>query len=82
MQSCRDIQQNRFFSNGGPNLHIKKIAQSCPEDNPAGILQGPLRMTNQPKYLVPLTIHRYTAVNIGRANGRTSFNDGKMGSGF
>ena len=52
MHSCKDIEENRFFGNGGPNLHILKIAQSCFEDNQDELLQGPHGIANPPKNLI------------------------------
>ena len=41
MHSCQDNEENRYFSNGGTNLHIHAIAQGRTEDNQVEFLQGP-----------------------------------------
>ena len=60
MPSYKDIEENVFFGNGGTNLHIYKIPQGCPEDNPAELFQGPTGMVNPQKNLVLLTISRFS----------------------
>ena len=69
MLSCQDIEENRFFSNGGTNLHIHPIAQGRPEDNQVEFLQGPHGIVNPPKHLVLNNIRRFTMEHIGAANG-------------
>ena len=71
MHSCQDIEENRYFSNGGTNLHIHAIAQGCPEDNQVEFLQGPHGIVNPPKNLVLNNIRRFTIEHIGAANGLT-----------
>ena len=68
MHSCQDIEENRYFSNGGTNLHIHAIAQSRPEDNQVEFLQGPHGIVNPPKNLVLNNIRRFTMEYIGAAN--------------
>ena len=51
MHSSENIGENRFFGNGGPNLHIKKIAQGFHEDNQPKILQETHKIANPPKKL-------------------------------
>ena len=46
------------FDNGGPNLHIKKVAQGCHEDNQADLLQGPHGSANLSKNFILQNIHR------------------------
>ena len=65
MHSCQDIEENRFFSNGGTNLHIHAIAQGCPEDNQVEFLRGPHGIVNPPKNLVLNNIRRYTQMANG-----------------
>ena len=69
MHSCQDIEENRYFSNGGTNLHIHAIAQGRPEDNQVEFLQGPHGIVNPPKNLVLNNIRRFTMEHIGAANG-------------
>ena len=69
MHSCQDIEENRYFSNGGTNLHIHAIAQGCPEDNQVEFLQEPHGIVNPPKNLVLNNIRRFTMKHIGAANG-------------
>ena len=54
------IEENRYFSNGGSNLHIHAIAQGRPEDNQVEFLQGPHGIVNLPKNLVLNNIRRFT----------------------
>ena len=72
MHSCQDIEENRYFSNGGTNLHIQAIAQGRPEDNQVEFLQGPHGIVNPPKNLVLNNIRRLTMEHIGAANGLRS----------
>ena len=69
MHSCQDIEENRYFSNGGTNLHIHAIAQGRPEDNQVEFLHGPHGIVNPPKNLVLNNIRRFTMEHIGAANG-------------
>ena len=71
MHSCQDIEENRYFSNDGTNLHIHAIAQGRPEDNQVEFLQGPHGIVNPPKNLVLNNIRRFTVTmeHIGAANG-------------
>ena len=69
MHSCQDIEENRYFSNGGTNLHIHAIAQGRPKDNQVEFLQGPNGIVNPPKNLVLNNIRRFTMEHIGAANG-------------
>ena len=69
MHSCQDIEENRYFSNGGTNLHIHAISQGRPEDNQVEFLQGPHGIVNPPKNLVLNNIRRLTMEHIGAANG-------------
>jgi len=39
MGTFDNIQENMFFDNGRTNLHIKKVPQSYPNDNPTGFHQ-------------------------------------------
>ncbi|KAG1655900.1 Beta-secretase 1 [Nymphon striatum] len=41
MLRFRDVEEIRFFGNGGANLHIHEIAQGFPEDNQAEFHHGP-----------------------------------------
>ena len=72
MHSCQDIEENRYFSNGGTNLHIHAIAQVRPEDNQVEFLQGPHGIVNPQKNLVLNNIRRFTMEHIGAANGLLS----------
>ena len=65
MHSCQDIEENRYFSNGGTNLHIHAIAQGRPEDNQVEFLQGPHGIVNPPKNLVLNNIRRFTQMANG-----------------
>ena len=65
MHSCQDIEENRYFSNGGTNLHIHAIAQDRPEDNQVEFLQGPHGIVNPPKNLVLNNIRRFTQMANG-----------------
>ena len=65
MHSCQDIEENRYFSNGGTNLHIHAIAQGRPEDNQVEFLQGPHGIVNPPKNLVLNNIRRFTQMTNG-----------------
>ena len=65
MHSCQDIEENRYFSNGGTNLHIRAIAQGRPEDNQVEFLQGPHGIVNPPKNLVLNNIRRFTQMANG-----------------
>ena len=65
MHSCQDIAENRYFSNGGTNLHIHAIAQGRPEDNQVEFLQGPHGIVNPPKNLVLNNIRRFTQMANG-----------------
>ena len=65
MHSCQDIEENRYFSNGGTNLHIHAIAQGRPEDNQVEFLQGPNGIVNPPKNLVLNNIRRFTQMANG-----------------
>ena len=49
MHSCQDIEENRCFSNGGTNLHIRAIAQGRPEYNQVEFRQGPHGIVNPSK---------------------------------
>ena len=69
MHSCQDIEETRYFSNGGTNLHIHAIAQGRPEDNQVEFLQEPHGIVNPPKNLVLNNIRRFTMEHIGAANG-------------
>ena len=69
MHSCQDIEENRYFSNGGTNLHIHAIAQGRPEDNQVEFIEGPHVIVNPPKNLVLNNIRRFTVEHIGAANG-------------
>ena len=70
MHSCQDIEETRYVSNGGTNLHIHAIAQGRPEDNQVEFLQEPHGIVNPPKNLVlNLNIRRFTMEHIGAANG-------------
>ena len=69
MHNCQDIEVNRYFSNGGTNLHIHAIAQGRPEDNQVEFLQGPNGIVNPPKNRVLNNIRRFTMEHIGAANG-------------
>ena len=69
VHSSQDIKEMRFFGNGGTNLHIYKIPQSCPEDNQAKFLQGPHGKVNPSKNLILKMISRFTMGHIGAANG-------------
>ena len=69
MHGCQDIEENRYFSNGGTNLHIHAIAQGRPEDNQDEFLQGHHGIVNPPKNLVLNNIRRFTMEHIGAANG-------------
>ena len=71
MHSCQYIEENKYFSNGGINLHILTIAQGCPEDNQVEFLQGPHGIVNTPKNLVLNNIRRFTMEHIWAANGLT-----------
>ena len=51
MHSCQYIEENRCFSNGGTNLHIRTIAQGRPEDYQVEFLQGPHGIVHPPKSL-------------------------------
>ena len=51
MYSYQDIEKIKFLGNGSTNLHICKIAQCCPEDNPAEFPQGPHRIVISQKTL-------------------------------
>ena len=79
MHSCQDIEENRYFSNGGTNLHIHAIDQGRPEDNQVEFLQGPHWIVNPPKNLVLNNIRRFTQMANGidglqpPAVGRTAF---------
>ena len=65
MHSCQDIEENRYFSNGGTNLHIHAIAQGRPEDNQVEFLQGHHGIVNPPKNLVLNNIRRFTQMANG-----------------
>ena len=65
MHSCQDIEENRYFSNGGTNLHIHAIAQGRPEDNQVEFRQGPHGILNPPKNLVLNNIRRFTQMANG-----------------
>ena len=65
MHSCQDIEENRYFSNGGTNLHIHAIAQGRPEDNHVEFIQGPHGIVNPPKNLVLNNIRRFTQMANG-----------------
>ena len=65
MHSCQYIEENRYFSNGGTNLHIHAIAQGRPEDNQVEFLQGPHWIVNPPKNLVLNNIRRFTQMANG-----------------
>ena len=65
MHSCQYIEENRYFSNGGTNLHIHAIAQGRPEDNQVEFLQGPHGIVNPPKNLVLNNIRRFTQMANG-----------------
>ena len=65
MHSCQDIEENRYFSNGGTNLHIHAIAQGRPEDNQVEFLQGHHGIVNPPKNLVLNNIGRFTQMANG-----------------
>ena len=65
MHSCQDIEENRYFSNGGTNLHIHAIAQGRPEDNQVEFLQGPHGIVNPPKNRVLNNIRRFTQMTNG-----------------
>ena len=65
MHSWEDIEENRWFSNGGTNLHIHAIAQGRPEDNQFEFLQGPHGIVNPPKNLVLNNIRRFTQMANG-----------------
>ena len=65
MHSCQDIEENRYFSNGGTNLHVHAIAQGRPEDNQVEFLQGPHGIVNPPKNLVLNNIRRFTQMANG-----------------
>ncbi|KAG1664886.1 Diacylglycerol O-acyltransferase 1 [Nymphon striatum] len=41
MLRFRDVEEIRFFGNGGANFHIHEIAQGFPEDNQAEFHHGP-----------------------------------------
>ena len=69
MHSCQYFEENRYFSNGGTNLHIHAIAQGRPEDNQVDFLQGPHGIVNPPKNPVLNNIRRFTMEHIGAANG-------------
>ena len=75
MHSCQDIAENRYFSNGGTNLHIHAIAQGRPEDNQVEFLQGPHGIVNPPKNLVLNNIRRFTQMANG-LNGRHGLMEG------
>ena len=60
MHSCQDIEENRYVSNGGTNLHIHTITQNRPEDNQVEYLQGPHGIVNPLKNLVLNNIRRFT----------------------
>ena len=62
MHSCQYIEENRYFSNGGTNLHVHAIAQGRPEDNQVEFLQGPHGIVNPPKNLVLSNIRRFTQI--------------------
>ena len=63
--NCQDIEENRFFSNSGTNLHIHAIAQGRPEDNQVEFLQRPHGIVNPPKNLVLNNIRRFTQMANG-----------------
>ena len=65
MHSCQDIEEKKYFSNGGTNLHIHTIAQGRPEDNQVEFLQGPHGIVNPPKNLVLNNIRRFTQMTNG-----------------
>ena len=65
MHGCQDIEENRYFSNGGTNLHIHAIAQGRPEDNQVEFLQGPHGIVNPQKNLVLNNIRRFTQMANG-----------------
>ena len=67
--SFQNINDFRFFDNGRPNLHIKKVAQSCQVDNQVRILQNDPMDMNQQKNLVLPTKIRFTIYCIGGTTG-------------
>ncbi|KAG1682970.1 WW domain-binding protein 11 [Nymphon striatum] len=68
----RDIEEIRFFGNGGANLHIHEIAQGFPEDNQAEFHHGPHGNVNPPKNLVLQSISRLKTSKMGRRSINTT----------
>ena len=52
MHSCQDIEENRFFCNGGTNLPCSHNHPRLSKDNTDDFLQGPQGMVNAPTNLV------------------------------